>query len=64
MNTNLRQPNDETQGEVVAQRIAVQGEGSFFALPHPVMSRQAPSAEQFAGKLAWVTRHLAPRRTG
>jgi len=28
------------------------------------MSRQAPSAEQFAGKLAWVTRHLAPRRTG
>ena len=41
---------------------AVRGEGSFFALPHPVMSKQAPSADQLIGKLDWVARHLAPRR--
>ncbi len=41
---------------------AVKGEGSFFALPHPVMSKQPPSTEQFAGKLAWVAEHLTPRR--
>ncbi len=42
---------------------AVKGEGSFFALPHPVMSKQPPSPEQFAGKLAWVAEHLTPRRS-
>ncbi len=79
----------ETQGEVVAQRIAalvngtapvatfdgrgycfletggdtaVKAEGSFFALPHPVMTKQTPSSGQLADKLAWVARHLAPRR--
>jgi len=41
---------------------AVKGEGSFFALPHPVMTKQAPSSEQFAEKLVWVAQHLAPRR--
>lgn len=41
---------------------ALKGEGSFFALPHPVMTKQPPSPEQLAGKLAWVTEHLAPRR--
>jgi sulfide:quinone oxidoreductase len=41
---------------------AVKGEGSFFALPHPVMSKQPPTTEQLAGKLAWVAQHLAPRR--
>jgi sulfide:quinone oxidoreductase len=41
---------------------AAKGEGSFFDLPHPTMSKQPPSAEQHAGKLAWVAQHLAPRR--
>jgi hypothetical protein len=41
---------------------AVKAEGSFFALPHPVMGKEAPSAGQFADKLAWVAQHLAPRR--
>jgi len=41
---------------------ALRGDGSFFALPHPVMSKQTPSAQQFADKLAWVAAHLAPRR--
>ncbi|MEX1139467.1 MAG: FAD/NAD(P)-binding oxidoreductase [Bacteroidota bacterium] len=33
---------------------AVKGEGSFFNLPHPVMSKQAPSEEQFRDKQQWV----------
>jgi sulfide:quinone oxidoreductase len=41
---------------------AVKGEGEFFALPHPVMTKQMPSREQMAGKLDWVASHLAPRR--
>jgi sulfide:quinone oxidoreductase len=41
---------------------AVKGEGSFFALPHPVMSKEAPSPGQFSDKLAWVAEQLAPRR--
>jgi sulfide:quinone oxidoreductase len=41
---------------------AVKAEGAFFRLPHPVMGKQPPSAGQFADKLAWVARHLAPRR--
>ena len=41
---------------------AVKADGSFFALPHPVMEKQPPSAGQFADKLAWVAQHLAPRR--
>jgi sulfide:quinone oxidoreductase len=41
---------------------ALKGEGAFFALPHPVMTRQPPSAGQYAGKLAWVAQHLTPRR--
>jgi sulfide:quinone oxidoreductase len=42
--------------------LAVKGEGAFFALPHPVMSKQAPSAEQLTAKLAWVAQQLQPRR--
>ena len=41
---------------------AVKGEGAFFALPHPVMTKQAPSSDQLAEKLVWVAQHLAPRR--
>ena len=41
---------------------AVKGEGSFFALPHPVMTKQPPSSDQFAEKLVWVAQRLAPRR--
>jgi sulfide:quinone oxidoreductase len=41
---------------------AVRGDGSFFALPHPVMQKQAPTPALFADKLAWVAQHLAPRR--
>jgi sulfide:quinone oxidoreductase len=41
---------------------AVKGEAAFYAMPHPVMERQSPSAEQMAGKLAWVAGFLAPRR--
>lgn len=41
---------------------ALKGEGAFFSLPHPVMTRQPPSKEQLAGKLAWVAQQLTPRR--
>ncbi|MBS0664411.1 MAG: NAD(P)/FAD-dependent oxidoreductase [Verrucomicrobia bacterium] len=41
---------------------AVKANGAFFSLPHPVMSKQPPSREQLADKLAWVARSLAPRR--
>jgi sulfide:quinone oxidoreductase len=41
---------------------AVKADGSFFALPHPVMGKETPGAGQFADKLAWVAQHLAPRR--
>jgi sulfide:quinone oxidoreductase len=41
---------------------AVKADGTFFAMPHPVMTKQPPSAGQFADKLAWVARHLAPQR--
>jgi sulfide:quinone oxidoreductase len=41
---------------------AMKGEGSFYALPHPTMTRQPPSREELAGKLQWVAAHLAPRR--
>lgn len=40
---------------------ALRGDGEFFALPHPVMAKQAPTAALFADKLAWVAQHLAPR---
>ena len=41
---------------------ALKGEGSFFSLPHPVMTKQPASVAEMAGKLAWVAQHLAPRR--
>jgi sulfide:quinone oxidoreductase len=33
---------------------AVKADGSFFALPHPVMRRQLPDEAQFRDKLDWV----------
>lgn len=41
---------------------ALKANGSFFALPHPVMNKAPASAEAYADKLAWVERLLAPRR--
>lgn len=40
---------------------AVKADGSFFALPHPVMRMAAPDAAQFDDKREWVLRQLAPR---
>jgi sulfide:quinone oxidoreductase len=40
--------------------LAVKADGSFFALPHPVMHKQPTSAAQFSDKLAWVRQHLTP----
>ena len=40
---------------------AVKADGSFFALPHPVMRRQPPDEAQMRDKLDWVARQLAPR---
>ncbi len=37
---------------------AVKGEGSFFDLPHPQMSRHTPDTEQMQDKLQWVKNWL------
>ena len=42
--------------------IAVRGEGSFFALPHPTIRKKDPDAAQLRDKKEWVDRHLAPVR--
>jgi len=47
----------ETGGE-----RAVRGDGSFFALPHPVMAKRSPDEAQFRDKLDWVAGHLRPIR--
>jgi sulfide:quinone oxidoreductase len=41
---------------------AVKADGSFFALPHPVMRKEPPDEAQFRDKLAWVARLLGPAR--
>jgi sulfide:quinone oxidoreductase len=41
---------------------AIKADGSFFALPNPVMRKQSPDEAQFRDKLDWVARQLAPRR--
>jgi len=41
---------------------AIKADGSFFALPNPVMRKQPPDEAQFRDKLDWVARQLAPRR--
>jgi sulfide:quinone oxidoreductase len=40
---------------------AIKADGSFFALPNPVMRKQSPDEAQFRDKLDWVARQLAPR---
>ena len=40
---------------------AVRAEGSFFALPNPVMRRQVPTSAQLDDKLAWVAQQLKAR---
>ena len=40
---------------------AVKADGSFFALPHPVMRKQSPDEAQMRDKLDWVARQLRPR---
>ena len=41
---------------------AIRAEGSFFAMPHPIMQKQAPDEAQFLDKLAWVEGLLRPIR--
>lgn len=41
---------------------AVKADGSFFALPHPMMQRRPPDEAQFRDKLDWVARQLRPLR--
>ncbi len=43
---------------------AVKGEGSFFELPHPVMTNQPPDEAQFKDKLDWVKAWLEGRVGG
>lgn len=38
----------------MGDRHALRGEGSFFARPHPQMSRRVPDAMQYQEKLDWV----------
>ena len=47
--------------ETGAQR-AMRAEGSFFELPHPVMTKRAPDEAQFREKREWVERLLQPKR--
>lgn len=39
---------------LTGDRHAVRGEGSFFTLPHPQMSRRVPDVMQYEEKLDWV----------
>jgi sulfide:quinone oxidoreductase len=41
-------------------RRALKADGSFFALPHPVMQKRTPDEAQFRDKLDWVERLLRP----
>jgi sulfide:quinone oxidoreductase len=38
---------------------AVRAEGSFFALPNPVMERKQPDSRQLEDKRSWVAQHLS-----
>ena len=46
----------------VGGRLAMRGEGNFYATPHPVMSAEPPAASLYASKVAWIEEMLAPRR--
>jgi sulfide:quinone oxidoreductase len=39
----------------VGEKRAMRGDGSFFDLPHPVMSAHPPDEAQYRDKLEWVT---------
>jgi sulfide:quinone oxidoreductase len=39
--------------------LAVRGEGSFFDLPHPSMSKQPPDKMQYRDKQLWVEQWLS-----
>jgi sulfide:quinone oxidoreductase len=41
---------------------AVKGEGSFFAMPHPMMTKRNPDQSQFQDKLDWASALLKPLR--
>lgn len=41
---------------------ALKAEGSFFALPNPIMEKRSPDEAQFRDKLDWVARQLRPIR--
>ena len=43
-------------------RRAIRADGDFFAEPHPVMSAQAPSEQQYRDKVAWIESWLTPQR--
>jgi sulfide:quinone oxidoreductase len=43
----------------VGEDKAVKGEGSFFELPHPIMTSRPPDKEQYRDKLDWVERWLS-----
>lgn len=44
-------------------RRAIRAEGDFFAEPHPVMSANPPTEEQYRDKVAWIESWLTPQRT-
>jgi sulfide:quinone oxidoreductase len=46
----------------VGGKLAMRGEGSFFAVPHPVMQAEPPAANLYESKVAWIEAMLAPRR--
>ncbi len=44
----------------VGQRRAIRGDGSFFELPHPVMSARPADQGQYRDKLGWVEGWMKP----
>ncbi|HWP81039.1 MAG TPA: FAD/NAD(P)-binding oxidoreductase [Bacteroidota bacterium] len=38
----------------VGSHVAVRGDGSFFSLPHPVMTKQYPDETQYNDKVKWI----------
>ena len=46
----------------VGGKRALRGDGSFFQMPHPVMSATLPDEACYRSKEAWIDSMLAPRR--
>jgi len=42
----------------IGNEHAIKGEGSFFAMPHPVMQRRPPDSEQYQDKVKWIENWL------